>query len=279
MPELPEAETIARQLHCQLAGHSLGTVHLQRADIVKSSTVGLECLIVNRRVVRVYRRAKRVVIELDPPGTLVFGLGMTGRLTVRPIDAELEAHTHLRISIPCISAELRFRDPRRFGGVWFQDESPSVPPEGRGHELFKAFGIEPLSCTLEQFRKVVARKRQIKALLMDQKSIAGLGNIYCDESLHASAIHPLTRADRLGENQAADLLRAIKSVLRRAIRSKGSTLMDYRDADGGEGAFQNFHRVYGREGEPCWTCRTKIKRIVAAGRSTHICPRCQRRKN
>jgi formamidopyrimidine-DNA glycosylase len=277
MPELPEAETIARQLHRQLAGHDLGDVMLARPDMVKSPTPDFEERARNRRVSKVYRRAKRVVIELDPPATIIFGLGMTGRLSVVPVGVEIEKHTHLRIEIPDLDAELRFRDPRRFGGVWFHNREKGSTIDDAQNDLFEKFGVEPLTCTLKQFRQLLSRQRQIKALLMDQTAIAGLGNIYCDESLHASRIHPLTRADQLNDPSA--LLIAIKSVLRRAIRSKGSTLMDYRDADGAEGAFQRLHRVYGREGEPCKSCSTKIKRITAAGRSTHFCPRCQRRKN
>lgn len=279
MPELPEAETIARQLNRQLAGKVLGEVYLARRDIIKSPTDNFEEQVRHRRVLKVHRRAKRVVIELDPPATLVCGLGMTGRLMVVPAGMDSEKHTHLRISIPRLKAELRFRDPRRFGGIWFYDGRREPISEDTQGDLFDNFGVEPLTCTAKQFRQVVARKRQIKALLMDQSAIAGLGNIYCDESLHASGIHPLTRADRLSNSSSAALLTAIKSVLRRAIRSKGSTLMDYRDADGVEGAFQRLHRVYGREGQACKTCNTKIKRIVAAGRSTHFCPKCQRRKS
>lgn len=277
MPELPEAETIARQLQTQLAGKLIGDVHLARADIVKSVTPGFERLLANRGVVRVYRRAKRVVFELDPPATLVFGLGMTGRLSVVANQAEIEKHTHLRIQIPEIAAELRFQDPRRFGGVWFHDQGKLSPDGAQQIDTFGGLGVEPLTCNAVQFRQVVARKRQIKALLMDQAAIAGLGNIYCDESLHAAGIHPLTQASRISTVKADGLLKAIKNVLRRAIRSKGSTLMDYRDADGAEGSFQRLHRVYAREGKPCKTCGTPIKRITAAGRSTHFCPRCQKR--
>ncbi len=279
MPELPEAETIARQLHRQLAGKRLGDVYLARTDIVKSPTPDFVQRLCHRGVVRVHRRAKRVVIALDPPGTLIFGLGMTGRLMVVQSGAEIEKHTHLRIAIPDLNAELRFRDPRRFGGVWFQDQGDDAASDSGSKDHFENFGVEPLTCTRKQFGRVLSRKKQIKALLMDQTAIAGLGNIYCDESLHASGIHPLTRADCLSDSSSAALLIAIKSVLRRAIRSKGSTLMDYRDADGAEGAFQRLHRVYGREGEACKTCKTRIKRIIAAGRSTHFCPKCQRRKN
>jgi formamidopyrimidine-DNA glycosylase len=218
--------------------------------------------------VGVRRRAKRVIVELDGPVSLVFRLGMTGRLFVVDSEAHVEKHTHLRIAIEGTGRELRFRDPRRFGGVW-------CVASGDGDRSDAKLGVEPLDATPAQFRTVLARRRQIKALLMDQSAIAGLGNIYCDESLHAARIHPLSRADRLDAEAVGRLLRAIKTILRRAIRFNGSTLMDYRDADGREGSFQKLHRVYQREGDPCRTCRTPIRRILAAGRSTFYCPQCQ----
>jgi formamidopyrimidine-DNA glycosylase len=119
------------------------------------------------------------------------------------------------------------------------------------------------------------RPRQIKAMLMDQRTIAGLGNIYCDEALHAAGVHPLRRACDVEMDQRNRLLRSIKDVLRRAIRHKGTTLMDYRSIDGQSGSFQRYHKVYQREGKPCRACGTMIERLLAAGRSTFICPRCQ----
>lgn len=271
MPELPEAETIARQLQQELSGRTLGAVHVARTDIVHGDPTPLGELLPDRMVVRVHRRAKQVVLELAPPVQLVFRLGMTGRLTVVRADAAAEPHTHFRAAVPEIGCELRFRDPRRFGGIWVLREGSDYVGRRLGE-----VGVEPLDATLRQFRKVLSRGRQIKALLMDQTAIAGLGNIYCDESLHAAGIHPLTRADTLTPDRATRLLQAVKSVLRRAIRFNGSTLRDYRDADGREGSFQRLHCVYQREGEPCKTCKTPIRRIIAAGRSTFFCPKCQR---
>jgi formamidopyrimidine-DNA glycosylase len=270
MPELPEAETIARQLHRELGGKTLGRVLALREDIVRGGNGSLECLLPGRRVRRVWRRAKRVHVDLAGHEGLVFRLGMTGRLTVASSDSPVEKHTHFRIAIGNAEKELRFCDPRRFGGVWVVN--------GTDAEADAKLGLEPLDATPAQFRAALSRRRQIKALLMDQTAIAGLGNIYCDESLHAAGIHPLTRADRLDREAAGRLLRAIKTTLRRAIRFNGSTLMDYRDADGREGSFQKLHRVYQREGQPCRTCRTPIRRILAAGRSTFFCPKCQRRR-
>jgi formamidopyrimidine-DNA glycosylase len=271
MPELPEAETIARQLQRELAGRTLGAVHLTRTDIVHGDPTPLDELLPGRKVKRVYRRAKQVIVELGPPVQLVFRLGMTGRLVVIPADAETEPHTHFRAMVAETGCELRFRDPRRFGGIWVLREGS----EYVGRRLSQV-GIEPLDATVRQFREVLDRCRQIKALLMDQTAIAGLGNIYCDESLHAAGIHPLIPADSLTPQRVTRLLATIKSTLRRAIRFNGSTLMDYRDADGREGSFQRLHRVYQREGQPCMTCKTPIRRIIAAGRSTFFCPKCQR---
>ena len=139
-------------------------------------------------------------------------------------------------------------------------------------------GPEPLTMRTQDLASRLAKtKRAIKNALMDQRMVAGLGNIYVDESLHEARIHPLARADRLTEEQVSALARSIKRVLRGAIRHRGSTLRDYVDADGGKGAFQKLHGVYDRAGEPCRTCRAAIERIVLGGRSTCFCPRCQPR--
>lgn len=271
MPELPEAETIARELDGYLRGVTLGRVRLTRRDIVHGDPRPLSRLLPRRRVLRVHRRAKRVIVDLEPTAQLVFTLGMTGTLTIAQRSDSLQPHTHLRIAVEDQSIELRFRDPRRFGGVWCLAGGDRHVGKKLG-----PLGVEPLEATPAVFRKLLLRSRQIKALLLDQQVIAGIGNIYCDEALYAANIHPLTPADALTRDQASLLLRAIKSTLRKAIRFKGSTLSDYRRADGSEGSFQNHHRVYGREGKACRTCEAPIERIIAAGRSTHICPNCQR---
>jgi formamidopyrimidine-DNA glycosylase len=199
---------------------------------------------------------------------------MSGRLMLVASDRPIEPHTHLRIEVPAINHDLRFRDPRRFGGIWCFAGSKTHVGKRLGE-----LGVEPLETNAATFRKILHRKRQIKALLMDQRIIAGLGNIYCDEALHAAGIHPLTPANTLEAARAGRLLRAIKSTLRRAIRHKGSTLADYRQADGEAGSFQKYHRVYRREGKTCQRCGTMITRIRAAGRSTYLCPRCQTGEN
>jgi formamidopyrimidine-DNA glycosylase len=271
MPELPEAETIAVELNRRLARRRLGCVRVARADIVHGDPRPLGTLLRGRRVERVYRRAKRVILQLEPQAELIFRLGMTGRLTLAPTKHPIEPHTHLRIAIPALGHELRFRDPRRFGGVWCLTGHTAHVGKTLGE-----IGPEPLQMRSATFGRILGdRRRQIKALLLDQRMIVGLGNIYCDEALHAAGIHPLTRSDTLGEHDTRRLLRAIKATLRKAIRHNGSTLTDYRQADGSEGSFQRLHRVYGRDGKPCRNCGTAIMRIKVSGRSSHLCPTCQ----
>lgn len=272
MPELPEVETIARELDRCLSGEAVVGVRVMRRDVVHGDRRSLGRLIRGRRVARVFRRAKRVIVDLEPDRQLVFHLGMSGRLTVESADVTPEVHTHVRVRVGDGRRELRFRDPRRFGGVWcFADGAEHI-----GYRL-GPLGAEPLELTLRSFRTILNRKRQIKALLLDQRVIAGLGNIYCDESLFGAGLHPQTRANELSGEDARRLLRSIKTVLRRAISYRGSTLVDYRQADGTEGSYQKYHRVYNREGKPCRRCRTPIVRCIAAGRSTFFCPACQQR--
>ncbi len=270
MPELPEAQTIAAQLdHC-LRGVRLGKVTLRLGKIAHCNGTTLGAALRNRSVRRVTRRGKRVVVELDPSAVLVFRLGMTGQILVADPAVPRDRHVHLRIALDDGTRELRFRDVRRFGGVWFTD-GPAV---GRSAGL-ENLGPEPLEMTAGQFDSVLSRRRQINALLLDQRSIAGLGNIYCDEALFAAGIHPLTLACDVDRPLRRTLLRALVRILRQAIRAGGSTLRDYRTATGEEGNFQTRHRVYGRTGQPCHSCGTPIRHMVAAGRSTHICPSCQ----
>ena len=283
MPELPEAETIARQLQARLAGARLGEVRWVRADIVHGARRSLRKMLPGLLINRVYRRAKRVVVEVsdasgDPhPVSLVVALGMTGQLRVCGEDLPVEKHTHLRVAIADSDQELRFRDPRRFGGVWLLPDVNgrlSSRQAGRGRRL-RPVGPEPLDIKPAAFVRLLRRKRSIKSLLLDQTIIAGLGNIYCDESLFAAAIHPRRAADSLSEAEAKALLRAIKSILRRAIRFNGSTFMDYRSANGASGSFQRFHKVYNRGGEACRACRAVIEKTTIAGRTSCYCGTCQ----
>jgi formamidopyrimidine-DNA glycosylase len=225
----------------------------------------------DRTILEVSRRGKRIVFRLDDGNVLFIHLGMTGRLQLTPRDAAIEPHTHLIVDFADDrNQQLRFRDPRRFGEIrWL------------GADLGEdKMGPEPLAMRAKELAaKLLRTTRAIKNALMDQHVIAGLGNIYVDESLFAAGIHPLTPANKLTSEQIAVLTKSIKQVLRKAIHHRGSTLRDYVDAEGGKGAFQRLHSVYDREEEPCRRCKTPIERIVLGGRSTHFCPRCQSNKS
>lgn len=271
MPELPEVETIVRQLRAILPGRRVRRFDILRSDILRGGDRDCAAKMVGRRVVDVHRRAKRVLIELTPAGQCVFHLGMSGRLGMHDGREPRARHLHVRVVFSGDSRELRFEDPRRFGGLWLFDGNGPV----EGLRLGEV-GPEPLLLRPAEFRRLLARRRRIKDLLMDQRMIAGLGNIYCCEALHRARIHPLVRADEIDARQADRLLRAIKTTLNRAIRHSGSTYMDYRDAQGRAGSFQRLHRVYQRAGRACKTCGTSIERIVLGARSTFLCPQCQR---
>jgi formamidopyrimidine-DNA glycosylase len=190
-------------------------------------------------------------------------LGMTGRLQVCEPEAEVEKHTHAILRLAS-GRELRFVDPRRFGRL-------SVSAD------FDAGGIEPLDIDLDRFVVLFrGRKTPIKSALLNQKLLRGVGNIYADESLFRAGIRPRRRASSITREQLGKLFVTVKEVLKEAIALGGSSISDYVDADGEEGFFQLQHRVYGREAEPCLVCKTPIKRIVIAGRSSHYCPKCQK---
>jgi len=274
MPELPEVETIAGQLAAALPGAIIETVHIHRADVIHHGGRRLVEKLTGGRIAAIDRHGKRLILRLSNGGELVIHLGMSGRLTLVPTAEPLLPHTHARFTFRGRTVELRFRDPRRFGGIWFFNAS-----EEKSRGRLKPLGPDALSIRVPVLRQILQRGRQIKALLMDQQAISGLGNIYCDEALFSARIHPLSRAADLADREVRQLACAIRKVLRASIESGGSTLNDYRRADGREGAFQNMLRVYDREGAPCKRCGAKIQRILAAGRSTHFCPKCQKRCN
>jgi formamidopyrimidine-DNA glycosylase len=269
MPELPEVETVVTSLRPRIVGAKVAGVRLNRTDIVNPTSVDLIELLTGRTVVSINRRAKRIVVTLDDGNRFYIHLGMTGQLTMEQVDSPLRSHTHLVLELQKSAVELRFRDPRRFGGVfWLGEDSPDGD-----------LGPEPLMLRTARLAKILqSTRRPIKAALLDQTLIAGLGNIYADECLFLAKIHPLTPADRLSSEQVARLNRAIKLTLRRAIDARGSTLRDFVDGENAPGKYRSKHKVYDRKGEPCSRCRATIKRIVLTGRSTCFCPKCQVQK-
>jgi formamidopyrimidine-DNA glycosylase len=281
MPELPEVETIARGLASRVSGDVIESVWLgQKPEPLKSTAREIAATLEHSRITTVRRVGKHIVFDLEPNGRgkarsrqsqgpptasaqWIVHLGMTGRLQVCEPEAEILKHTHAILKLAS-GRELRFVDPRRFGRL-------SV---ARG---FEAGGVEPLEADLDRFLALFrGRKTPIKSALLNQKLLSGVGNIYADESLFRAGIRPRRRASAITRDQLAKLLSSIKEVLKEAIALGGSSISDYVDADGEEGFFQLQHRVYGREGEPCLVCKTPIKRIVIAGRSSHYCPKCQK---
>jgi len=264
MPELPEVQTVVTTLLPHVRGARIERVDLVRRDILRPSELDFPTRLAGRVIEQLQRRAKRIVFTLDDGNRFYIHLGMTGHLTFAPFDTPREPHTHLLIDLA--AGQVRFSDPRRFGGVfWMGSEAGDAD-----------LGPEPLRLRPGQLMKRLARTgRAIKTTLLDQRVIAGIGNIYADEALFAARIHPLTPSNALDGEHARRLNRGIKLVLSRAIKHRGSTLRDYRDANGDSGSAQLFHRVYDRAGKPCKVCRTTIERMVVQGRSTHFCPKCQ----
>jgi formamidopyrimidine-DNA glycosylase len=302
MPELPEVETIARGVNERLRGDRIVEVwfgrHPQPFKTPAARQVrGLE----GRAILAVHRTGKHIVCELgaacsnahshpsrknknaarvghpiadlvemdnEPEAQWIVHLGMTGRLLVTTPDAPVAAHTHVRLGLVS-GRELRFVDPRRFGRLEYRDLNRA--------ESFCAPGADPLQVTAAEFARLFrGRKLAIKAALLNQKLLSGVGNIYADESLFRAGIRPRRQSGQLSRAKLEKLRLALVKVLEHAIRLGGSSVSDYVDADGVRGFFQLEHCVYQRTGLPCRLCQTPIRRIVVAGRGTHYCPRCQR---
>ncbi|MBN1492036.1 MAG: bifunctional DNA-formamidopyrimidine glycosylase/DNA-(apurinic or apyrimidinic site) lyase [Phycisphaerae bacterium] len=275
MPELPEVETIVAGLSRRLTGQTIDGVYLTRGDVVHGVPVPLCAALHGRRVVGVSRVGKYLRLDTDGTLGLRIHLGMSGRLTVVDRGEPVAVHTHLRLTFRRSRSELRFCDPRRFGGIWLVNGNESTAGDWLGRRLPPA-GVDPLVVDAATFTRLMNRSRQIKAALLDQRILGGVGNIYCDEALHRARIHPLTPASRLTTNDVRRLHDALRRVLTEAIRAGGSSISDYRTADGASGSFQHKHRVYARAGQPCRRCRTLIIRTTVAGRGTFLCPACQR---
>ena len=271
MPELPEVETTVRGLARFLDGERLERVTTRRGDLRRPFPADLVQVMTGARVTGMGRRAKYGLIHVDRGQTMVFHLGMSGRWRIDP--EELEKHDHLVLETGS-GHRLALCDPRRFGSIDLvsTDALEQWPP-------FAALGPEPLSATLtpahlgDAFRDRIAA---IKLLLLDQRIVAGLGNIYVCEALYRARIDPRKAAGKVSHRALGKLVPAIKAVLEEAIAAGGSTLRDYAQPDGQLGYFSKTFDVYDREGEPCRSCTGTVQRIVQGGRSTWFCPRCQK---
>jgi formamidopyrimidine-DNA glycosylase len=274
VPELPEVETVVRDLRPLLAGRRLAGVRTSGKALRKPWSPAWDAFVTGRTVQAVNRRGKWIVVELEGGPRLVLHLGMTGQLRVLPADAPLQDHTHLMLPLEG-GTELRFRDVRRFGSATLFEDAT------RADAFFAAAGLgpEPFALDPEYWRRRLAADRPLKALLLDQRVVAGVGNIYADESLFEARLHPARPARSLAAAAAARLRQAVADVLTRAVERRGSTIRDYIGGSGLQGGYQHEFRVYGRTGQPCPRCSTPIARVRLAGRSTHFCPRCQRRSD
>lgn len=294
MPELPEVETVRRGLAPALVGHVVTHVDQRRGDLRIPFPDGFAERLAGRRIEALERRAKYILAPLDDGSVLVLHLGMSGRVTIGWPDAHrralgayvhdtggMAAHDHLVLTMSN-GAVVTYNDPRRFGLVTL------IPAAAlAAHDLFRGLGVEPLGPDLDArylAHRARDRRSDLKSFLLDQRIIAGLGNIYVCEALFRAKLSPFRAAGTLARASGAPSVRAerlvpeIRAVLEEAIAAGGSSLRDYRHADGALGYFQHRFRVYGREGEPCVTpgCRGIVQRHSQAGRSTFACPHCQR---
>lgn len=272
MPELPEVETVRRSLEPLLQGCTIKTAHVHYPGIIKHpDPKEFAVRIQGQTIEKVGRRGKYLILELSGGQTLVIHLRMTGRLTVCEQAAELPKHTHLVFDLDD-GRELRFNDVRKFGLVYLLANNDYREAGG----LF-TLGPEPLeeAFTPEELAfRLGCKKVKLKAFLLDQTQIAGIGNIYADESLFCAGLHPERITDSLSEEEVFRLYQAIRSTLREGIACRGASIKDYVDGSGERGEFQERLKVYGRAGEDC-TCGRKLERITVAGRTTVYCPGCQ----
>ncbi len=276
MPELPEVETVVRGLATRLAGEIVTEVQVRWPRIIATSSASaFERGLCGRQIAGVARRGKFIVMTLKPAGYLLVHLRMTGQLLwVEPGDPDnletlsQDAHSHVFVRFAS-GAALCYHDQRKFGRLYLVND----PQEVTGN-----LGYEPLveSFTPDVLREALRHhRRRIKPLLLEQRILAGLGNIYVNEALWEAGIHPLRQAHTLTDAEVQRLYTAIRDVLRRAIENKGTTLRDYCDPQGQPGENQEYLAVHDRQGAPCYRCGQVIERMVVGGRGSYYCPRCQ----
>jgi formamidopyrimidine-DNA glycosylase len=279
MPELPEVETVARGLQKSIAGRRIVSVRLGKTDFI-DDPAALEQHLPGRQIEAVERYGKFMLLRLSArassvgngdaeAASLLVHLGMTGQLAPCAAAQPWAKHTHVWFELDD-GRELRYTDPRRFGRMAYLTGAVLA-------EELTAFGADPLLVSVEEFASLIrSRDAQIKALLLNQSVLRGVGNIYADESLWRAKIHPMRRGSELSKKQAQLLRRVLQDVLQKAIAARGSSISDFLDAEGQPGEYQRHHRAYGREGKRCYRCRTTIRRVIVAGRSSYFCPKCQR---
>jgi formamidopyrimidine-DNA glycosylase len=264
VPELPEVETVVRSL-APLTGKRLVSAEFRNLRILRGGDPDrMAARLQGRRLLGIARYGKFIVCTLEGGGYLMVHLGMTGRLL---LGGAAGKHTHAIFTFE--DSTLMFDDSRQFGCIEFSEEFPA---------RVARLGPEPLEIGFEEFASAMkGRKTSIKALLLNQQFLRGIGNIYADEALFRAGIHPQAQAGRMRKERARKLYDAIHAVLLEAIAAGGSSISDYVDAEGRKGFFQISHRVYQRTGEECINCGTPVRRLLVAQRSSHFCPNCQKR--
>ncbi len=274
MPELPEVETIVRGLRDVLCGKTIAGVDIREEMIIgyPEKPVKFREGLLGRKITAMGRRGKYIILDLNSNLQLIIHLRMTGKLLLKMREEEIESHTHLILRFK-EGGDLRFNNVRKFGRMYLIDRDN---PEKAGG--FARLGPEPLSPEFspEVFQEILkGSSRAVKALLLDQKKIAGLGNIYADEALFRAGIHPSQPADELTRDDVERLYQSIDQVLKAGIKYSGTSFSDYVNALGETGSFQERLMVYGRDGEKCPRCSCQISKDRIASRSTHFCPDCQ----
>ena len=282
MPELPEVETIANGVDTRVRGRRIvGVWTSGKPQTFKSPESEIAAALTGAKIQSVRRVGKTIVMTTErdaTPTEFLIHLGMTGRLLVCTPDMPLAPHTHAVLTLDD-AREIRFVDPRRFGrlSIHAVPQDTDSPRESGGGKSYTGPGREPLTIPLAGFIALFRNRRTpIKAALLNQSLLHGVGNIYADEALFRAGIRPTRQAARLTRAELTKLRTALIAVLRHAIKLGGSSVSDYVDADGVRGFFQLRHKVYQRTGEPCRDCGTPIRRITLAGRGTHFCPTCQK---
>ena len=270
MPELPEVETVRRSLEPFLVGQTVIQVEVREPRLRRPLPVEFARTLTGRTIRAINRRGKYLHFQLDDQKIWLVHLGMTGQLVVEIREAAPLPHDHVRVMLSS-GHQVRYNDPRRFGLM--------VVGTTQEIDAVTKLGCEPLSRDFTArylLNKASSTKRTIKDVLMDQRVVAGVGNIYASELLFRAGVRPDRTATTLDPAAIDRVVKAVKAVLREAIRHRGSSISDYRDGEGKEGGFQQRFRVYDRDGKPCRTCRTTICRDTRGGRSSFFCPMCQR---
>lgn len=275
MPELPEVETIRRDLEPRLTGRRITGVRIapdsgKPVPVLKGiGEAAFREGVVGARIAAIERRGKYLALRLDSELMLVIHLRMTGSLLHRPASAEPDRFLRATLTLDD-GHELRFTDIRKFGGFWLAEDFSEVTNNLGPEPLSEGFTTELLTAA------VTGRKAPVKSILLDQRHIAGIGNIYADEACFAAGIEPRRHGATLKPAEVTALHAAVRNVLLTGVESRGASFRDYQDADGKQGSMQMHVKVFRRTGKPCYVCATSIERVVVGGRSTHFCPQCQR---